>query len=94
MKTFFALLILGLFVSLLFAGLTMVFFRGQIRGAQTFIDYFHYTVGSLTTSEVAGMIPETPGAKLWTSLYILTIWVYVIYLAINHISNIRFGRIG
>ncbi len=94
MKTFLALLAFGLFVNLLFAGLTMVFFDGQIRGAKTFVDYFHYTVGSLTTSEVAGMIPETPGVKLWTSLYILVVWVYIIYIAVNHITNIRFGRFG
>ena len=92
MRTFVALLAFGVIVNLLFAGLTMVFFHGQIRGANTFVDYFHYTVGSLTTSEVAGMIPETPGAKLWTSLYILVVWVYITYLAFNHISNIRFGR--
>ncbi len=94
MKTFVALLIFGLFVNLLFAGLTMVFFHGQIEGAHTFVDYFHYTVGSLTTSEVAGMTPTTPGAKVWTSMYILVVWVYIVYLAVNHISNIRFGRIG
>jgi phosphatidylserine synthase len=40
------------------------------------------------------MIPETTGAKLWTSFYILVVWTYLIYLAINHISNIRFGRFG
>jgi hypothetical protein len=40
---------------------------------------------------VAGMIPETSGVKLWTSLYILTAWVYFIYLAIHHFTSIRIG---
>jgi hypothetical protein len=94
MKTFLALLIVGVTVNVVFATLTMMLFPGQIRGASTFTDYLHYAIGSLTTSEVAGMIPETPGAKLWTSFYILVVWIYLIYLAINHISNIRFGRVG
>lgn len=94
MKTFLALLGFGLFVNLLFAGLTMVLFHGQIRGAHTFVDYIHYAVGSLTTAGTGNMHPETAGAKLWTSVYILVVWVYIIYLAVNHISNIRFGRFG
>ena len=94
MKTFVALLTVGVVVNVVFAALTMLLFPGQIRGASTFVDYLHYAIGSLTTSEVAGMIPETAGVKLWTSFYILVVWTYLIYLAINHISNIRFGRIG
>lgn len=94
MKTFLALLAFGLFVNLLFAGLTMVFFHGQILEAHTFVDYFHYAIGSLTTAGTGKMHPDTAGAKLWTSMYILVVWVYIIYLAVNHISNIRFGRIG
>jgi hypothetical protein len=94
MKTFLALLALGLFVNLLFAGLTMVFFHGQIEGASTFVDYIHYAIGSLTTAGTGGIVPTTAGAKLWTSMYILVVWVYIIYLAVNHISNIRFGRFG
>jgi hypothetical protein len=93
MKTFVGLLVAGLTVNVVFAALTMLLFPGQIRGASTVVDYLHYAIGSLTTAEVAGMIPETPGAKLWTSLYILVVWTYLIYLAINHISNIRLGRI-
>lgn len=92
MKTFLALLAFGLFVNVLFAALTMVMFHGQIQGASTFIDYLHYAIGSLTTAELGMMVPETPGAKLWTSMYILVVWVYIIYLAVNHVSNIRFGR--
>lgn len=94
MKTFLALLAIGITVNVVFAALTMILFSGQIQGANTFADYLHYAIGSLTTAEVAGMIPETTGAKLWTSFYILIVWTYLIYLAINHISNIRFGRFG
>jgi hypothetical protein len=89
MKTFVALLALGLVVNLLFAGITRVFFHGQIRGAHTFVDYLQYAIGSLTTADVGDMVPETASAKVWTSLYILVAWTYLIYLALNHISNIR-----
>ena len=89
MRTFLSLLTAALTLNAVFAGLTYLFFHGQIRGAKTFVDYFHYAIGSLTTAEVAGMIPETPGAKLWTSLYILVAWVFFIYLAIHHFTDIR-----
>jgi hypothetical protein len=91
MRTFLSLFLAALFINVNFAALTYLFFHGQIRGATTFIDYMHYAIGSLTTAEVAGMIPETSGAKLWTSLYILTAWVYFIYLAIHHFTSIRIG---
>jgi hypothetical protein len=91
MRTFLSLLAFALAINIVFAGLTYLFFHGQIRGAKTFVDYLHYAIGSLTTAEVAGMIPETAGVKLWTSLYILTAWVYFIYLAIHHFTSIRFG---
>jgi len=91
MRTFLSLLTVAITLNLVFAILTYLFFHGQIRGANTFVDYVHYAIGSLTTSEVAGMIPETAGAKLWTSFYILVVWVYIFWAAINHISNIRLG---
>jgi hypothetical protein len=91
MRTFLSLLAVAVTLNLVFAMLTYLFFHGQIRGANTFVDYVHYAIGSLTTSEVAGMIPETSGAKLWTSFYILTVWVYIFWAAINHISNIKLG---
>jgi len=89
MRSFLSLLATALVINLVFAGLTYLFFRGQIRGAKTFVDYLHYAIGSLTTAEVAGMIPETSAAKLWTSLYILTAWVFFIYLALHHLTAIR-----
>ena len=89
MRTFVSLLAAALLINLTFAGLTYVFFHGQIRGAKTFVDYLHYAIGSLTTAEVAGMIPETSAVKLWTSMYILVAWVYFIYLAIHHFTTIR-----
>jgi hypothetical protein len=94
MKTFLALLGFGLFVNVLFAALTMVFFDGQIKGADSFVDYFHYAIGSLTTAGTGGITPESDAAKVWTSMYILVVWVYIIYIAVNHVSNIRFGRFG
>jgi hypothetical protein len=94
MRAFFSLLFLAILVNVVFATLTYVFFHGQIRGANTYVDYLHYAVGSLTTAEVAGMIPETPAAKLWTSTYILVVWVYIFYVAINHVTNLKLGLSG
>ena len=94
MRAFLSLLFLALVVNLVFAGLTYLFFHGQIRGANTYADYIHYAIGSLTTAEVAGMIPETDGAKLWTSLYILLVWIYIFYVAINHVTNLKLGLPG
>lgn len=94
MRTFLALLGFALGVNILFATLTYLFFRGQISNAETAGDYFHYAVGSLTTSGTGDMIPQTDGVQLWTSLYVLTVWVYIVYIAVNHISNIKFGRFG
>lgn len=94
MKTFLSLLAFAFVVNLFFAVVTYFFFYGQIRGAQTFADYFYYSVGHLTTVGSGELIPETTGAKIWTSVYVLTIWVYVIYIAVNHIRDIKFGRFG
>lgn len=94
MRAFLSLLGLAVIVNVVFATLTYIFFHGQIRGAETYVDYLHYAIGSLTTAEVAGMIPETSGAKLWTSLYILVVWVYIFYVAINHVTNLKFGLAG
>lgn len=81
-------------INVIFATLTYVFFHGQIRGANTYADHLHYAIGSLTTAEVAGMVPETTGAKLVTSAYILVIWVYIFYVAINHVTNLKLGLAG
>ena len=89
MKSFWSLLTFALAVSLTFAGLTRLFFHGQIRGAETLWDYVHYAVGSLTTSDVGGMIPTTDGAQVWTALYVLVVWVYIFYVTVNHITNVR-----
>lgn len=81
-------------VSLVFTMLTYVFFNGQIAGATSFGDYLHYSIGSLTSGEVAGMVPKTLGVKLWTSIYVLSAYVLIIYVTINHITNLKFGRLG
>jgi hypothetical protein len=94
MRRFLALLGFAVGVSLLFASLTFLFFHGQIKNAKTASDYIHYAVGTLTTSGTADMVPMTDGVQLWTSLYILTVWVYIIWVAVNHVSNIKFGRFG
>ena len=94
MRTFLSLLAFAVGVSLTFAALTFVFFRGQIKNAETAADYIHYAVGTLTTSGTADMVPMTDGVQLWTSMYVLTVWVYIVYTAVNHISNIKFGRFG
>jgi hypothetical protein len=94
MRTFLSLLGFALAVCAVFAMLTFVFFRGQIRNAVTVADYLHYAIGSLTTSDTGDMIPETDAVQLWTSLYVLVTWVYIVYVAVNHISNIKIGRLG
>ncbi len=91
MRAFLSLLATAIVVNVIFATLAYVFFHGQIRGANTYADYIHYAIGSLTTAEVAGMIPETTGAKLFTSAYILIVWVYIFYVAINHVTNLKLG---
>ena len=94
MKSFLALLVFALGVSATFAGMTYVFFHGQIRNAETPADYLHYAVGTLTTSGTSDMVPTTDAVQLWTSLYVLVVWVYIVYVAVNRISNIKFGRLG
>lgn len=94
MRRFLSLLGFAVGVSLLFAALTFLFFHGQIKNANSASDYIHYAVGTLTTSGTADMVPMTDAVQLWTSLYILTVWVYIIWVAVNHVSNIKFGRLG
>lgn len=94
MKTFLALLTFAIAVNLLFALGTYLMFHGQIRGAETLGDYFYYAVGHLTTAGSGELIPETTGVKLWTSFYVLIVWTYIVYIAVNHITNIKFGRFG
>lgn len=94
MRTFLSLLGFALGFCVVFAMMTFVFFRGQIKNAETPIDYLHYAVGSLTTSETGDMVPVTDAVQLWTSLYVLVAWVLLVYIAINHITNLKFGRFG
>jgi ABC-type antimicrobial peptide transport system permease subunit len=94
MRTFLALLGFALAVSIVFAMMTFVFFRGQIKNAETAADYLHYAIGALTTSGTGDMVPMTDAVQLWTSFYVLTVWVYIVWVAVNHVSNIKFGRLG
>lgn len=94
MRTFISLLAFAFGVNILFALVTYYVFPGQIKGAKTFSDYFYYSVGHLTTVGSGELIPETTAAKLWTSIYVLVVWVYIIYIAVNQIRNIKFGRFG
>lgn len=94
MKRFLSLLAFAIGVNIIFALITMIAFPGQIEGANTFADYFYYSVGHLTTSGSGSMTPNTTAVRVWTSLYVLLVWVYVIYVAINQIHNIKFGKLG
>lgn len=89
-----SLLLFAVGINVVFAVLTMMFFHGQIEGAHTFADYIHYAVGSLTTSELGTMVPKTIAAKLWTSTYVLVAWVYIFYVTINHITDVKFKLFG
>ncbi len=88
MKTFLSLFFFAIGINIGFAMLTYLLFRGQIRGATSFIDYFHYAIGNFTTNAPEDMVPETDGVKVWTSLYVITAWVYIFYVTINHITNV------
>lgn len=94
MRTFLSLLAFAIIINLVFAITTMVFFEGEIRGAKRFSDYFFFAVGSLTTSGHGDMMPITPAAKMWTSLYVLVAWVYIFYVTINHITDVDFRMFG
>ena len=94
MRRFLVLLGFALGVNIVFAMLTFLFFRGQIKNAETAADYLHYAIGALTTSGTGDMVPMTDAVQLWTSFYVLLTWVYIIWVAVNHVSDIKFGRFG
>lgn len=94
MRRYISLLAFAIFVNLVFAGLTMLIFHGQISGAYTFADYFYYSVGHLTTSGSGELHPQTTAVRIWTSLYVVVVWVYIFYVALNHITNVKIGGFG
>lgn len=94
MKTFLSLLAFAIGINVVFAGLTYLLFYGQIEGADSFSDYFYYAVGHLTTSGSGELHPKTDAVRVWTSMYVLVVWVYIIYVAVNRISNIKIGGFG
>lgn len=94
MKTYLSLLAFAIFINVVFAVLTQFLFDGQIRGAETFWDYFYYAVGHLTTSGSGELHPTTTAVRIWTSLYVVAVWTYILYVAVNHIRNIKIGRFG
>jgi hypothetical protein len=94
MRTFVSLLVFAIGINVVFAAVTMLFFPGEIENAKTFIDYFFYAVGSLTTGDIGDHVPKTKAVKLWTSAYVLTAWVYIFYATINHLTDVRFRFMG
>jgi hypothetical protein len=94
MRTFLSLLAFAIGINVVFAITTMIFFPGEIENANSFIDYFFYAVGSLTTGDIGDHAPKTNAVKLWTSFYVLTAWVYIFYATINHITDVRFKLFG
>lgn len=94
MKTFLSLLFFVVFLNFAFAVLTMLMFHGQIEGATTLPDYFFYAVSSLTTSDLGEMSPKTFGVRMWTTAYVLLAWVYLFYVTVNHISDVKFRLFG
>jgi hypothetical protein len=94
MKTYLSLLLFALGINVVFAALTQLFFYGQINGATTFADYFYYSVGHLTTSGSGELHPTTTAVRVWTSLYVIVIWTYILYIAVNHIKNVKIGGFG
>ncbi len=94
MRTFISLFLFAIFVNIVFAVLTYLLFHGQISGITTPADYFYYAVGHLTTSGSGELHPQTTAVRIWTSLYVITVWTYVFYAAVNHIKNVKFGKFG
>jgi hypothetical protein len=94
MKTYLSLFAFAIFINVLFAVLTQLLFAGQISGATTFADYFYYSVGHLTTSGSGELHPITTAARIWTSLYVVAVWTYILYIAVNHIRNVKIGGFG
>lgn len=94
MRTFLSLLAFAILINLIFALVTMIFFHGEIENANSFIDYFFYAVGSLTTGDIGDHTPKTKAVKLWTSFYVLTAWVYIFYATINHLTDVKFKLLG
>jgi hypothetical protein len=94
MKTFLALLFFVICLNAVFAVMTMVLFQGQIEGANSLHDYFFYAVSSLTTSDLGEMSPKTTGVRMWTTAYVLLAWVYIFYVTVNHISDVKFKLFG
>jgi hypothetical protein len=94
MKTFLALLFFVVVLNFAFAVLTMLLFHGQIEGAHSLPDYFFYSVSSLTTSDLGEMTPKTTGVRTWTTAYVLLAWVYIFYVTVNHIRDVKFRIFG
>ena len=94
MKTFLSLLFFVVFLNFAFAVLTMLLFHGQIEGVRSLPDYFFYSVSSLTTSDLGEMSPKTTGVRIWTTAYVLLAWVYLFYVTVNHISDVKFRLFG
>lgn len=94
MKTFLSLLFFVVVLNFVFAVLTMLLFHGQIEGAHSLHDYFFYAVSSLTTSDLGEMSPKTTGVRTWTTAYVLLAWVYLFYVTVNHISDVKFRVFG
>ena len=94
MKTYLSLFAFAIFINVVFAVLTQFLFDGQISGATTFFDYFYYAVGHLTTSGSGELHPRTTAVRVWTSLYVVAVWTYILYVAVNHIKNVKIGRFG
>lgn len=89
MKTFLSLLALVFFVSIVFSMLTFVFFRGHIKNADSVWDYLYIGIATLTTNDFGELAPKTDAVKIWLSAYTLTAYVFVLYIALNHIRDIR-----
>jgi hypothetical protein len=94
MKTFLSLLFFVVCLNAVFAVMTMVLFHGQIEGVNSLHDYFFYAVSSLTTSDLGEMSPKTTGVRMWTTAYVLLAWVYIFYVTVNHIRDVKFRLFG
>lgn len=77
-----------LFVSV-FAAITYTFFPGQIKNATTLTDYVYFGAVTTTTLGYGDMAPTTTAAKLWVSAYVLSVAVFVFWVALNALDDIK-----
>lgn len=76
-------ILIGVFlINLTFATLAYIFLYNEISNATTYIDFFYFSVVSLSTAGYGDMAAITPRAKLSVSLYLLLVFSFILSFAL------------